>query len=1159
MTEYKLGQTVETSDGRNGTIRYIGSISAAQGQFIGLELSEPNGKNDGSVRGERYFTCKPEHGLFIRPNSIIQIISQPAPAPAPAKPKPQPPRPSLRPTGLGGLAKPPPRASAAPTRTSIIPSSQKAVSQAPARKLSISTAKPVPATKPPSRTSKFGPNPPSSSSTSTTTSKPVRDPSAKTLNPVVDTLETKNRHLEKQLADLKERLKELDNVRGERDRFEGLIQKLQSKCQAYHQEIGDLKGNIKRAEAEMERLSRNEQEHESVLELATLDREMAEERAEQAEAELEQIRQRLEEKELELSIIIEESTLLTEDMSDEAKQAAGFNRLQTENDRLREALIRLKEMTEETEIEMKQRVRELEAEVEGTGNLREERDSLEAEVAKYEATIHDLSEQLDAANSWEEVIEDLSGQNQQIRDQLVEKDIVIEDLENLKELNDELELHHIEQAHELRAELEAKDIELAEQMQRIEQQTVTIADQDVLIAKFRDLVVDLQSRMTDAESSKLMSEEQAKDVTSRFTEVMELNRNLRKTKVNTTAAFMTAELQKNDAEHAQEELEIIKQFMPKNSDFLTEESLQAYFRAKRIAFKSGLLASLMKEMDLPSEANPEANKLVNEFLPLDTIYQLQQLEFRSTQFSRAVATSSPSQFKTFGYAYADFNDISQKLDHCMNILVGDDTNYADMSHTLEQSIRIFDIVTGEFKDVLAAHPEDELVFRISSIKSTLGFFKATFNTTYHDSEIVDSEQQSADKALSVASKLLRTLETLRQDSLYPQLPDGVDAIVELDEVLKGKLYRLQKSAAVEVQDPEAFNLADIASTLASWNEHASVLMNNVEIERTPAPWVLQAIQMEAAKKQDAEAENKLQVLTAEHRSTMLQVRERDEIIETKELEIEHLTAKAREMLKKTEDYNRLKEDFPKKEQEIEEMRVRLRAESAELMRLKANIYFSDHAKEQTSGTITPVEKVTNAPPPTTLPTTTAFAMIVQALQDENHWLRRRENAEMLGRNLKAMVDEIRKLQNAEIKREFKHKQAKADEMLAMALNEAELASAPSKASSNRVKPGELPDLSDWGSPDWKPATPSFIQSSSNQNRWGVSPLVLVPPRLPLSWAPEASAPSSYLENLEDLSFVDLSPTAEEFTIELETEDDNPEDFSELGNATLDGIMERVHV
>lgn len=37
------------------------------------DRDEPNGKNDGSVKGKAYFSCKPLYGVFVRPGSIKAI------------------------------------------------------------------------------------------------------------------------------------------------------------------------------------------------------------------------------------------------------------------------------------------------------------------------------------------------------------------------------------------------------------------------------------------------------------------------------------------------------------------------------------------------------------------------------------------------------------------------------------------------------------------------------------------------------------------------------------------------------------------------------------------------------------------------------------------------------------------------------------------------------------------------------------------------------------------------------------------------------------------------------------------------------------------------------------------------------------------------------
>ena len=46
-----------------GILRYCGNTDFAKGQWAGVELHEPVGKNDGSVGGKTYFQCKPKHGM----------------------------------------------------------------------------------------------------------------------------------------------------------------------------------------------------------------------------------------------------------------------------------------------------------------------------------------------------------------------------------------------------------------------------------------------------------------------------------------------------------------------------------------------------------------------------------------------------------------------------------------------------------------------------------------------------------------------------------------------------------------------------------------------------------------------------------------------------------------------------------------------------------------------------------------------------------------------------------------------------------------------------------------------------------------------------------------------------------------------------------------
>ncbi|XP_010292209.1 PREDICTED: CAP-Gly domain-containing linker protein 4, partial [Phaethon lepturus] len=63
-------QVLLTSSNEMGTIRYIGPTDFAPGMWLGLELRSAKGKNDGSVGEKRYFTCKLNHGVLVRPSRV---------------------------------------------------------------------------------------------------------------------------------------------------------------------------------------------------------------------------------------------------------------------------------------------------------------------------------------------------------------------------------------------------------------------------------------------------------------------------------------------------------------------------------------------------------------------------------------------------------------------------------------------------------------------------------------------------------------------------------------------------------------------------------------------------------------------------------------------------------------------------------------------------------------------------------------------------------------------------------------------------------------------------------------------------------------------------------------------------------------------------------
>lgn len=78
LSDFQVGQTIELQDGRIAKVQFTGETHFAGGNWLGVELDDASGKNDGAVQGQRYFSCKPGHGMFIRP-SVATVLEQPTP------------------------------------------------------------------------------------------------------------------------------------------------------------------------------------------------------------------------------------------------------------------------------------------------------------------------------------------------------------------------------------------------------------------------------------------------------------------------------------------------------------------------------------------------------------------------------------------------------------------------------------------------------------------------------------------------------------------------------------------------------------------------------------------------------------------------------------------------------------------------------------------------------------------------------------------------------------------------------------------------------------------------------------------------------------------------------------------------------------------------
>lgn len=183
-------------------------------------------------------------------------------------------------------------------------------------------------------------------------------------------LRAKIRVLEAKRTDDARTIESLETQLSSANSFVSIRPKLLEKISAMQQELTTLR----REKADLEQLSQlNESrllDAQEQLEMVMLDKEVAEERAENAELELQQMQEKVSSMEVELETMKEGGgSAIAGEIDPAVKQSAAFIQLERHNERLKEALIRLRDVSHETENEQRRRIGELERELAGVEEL----------------------------------------------------------------------------------------------------------------------------------------------------------------------------------------------------------------------------------------------------------------------------------------------------------------------------------------------------------------------------------------------------------------------------------------------------------------------------------------------------------------------------------------------------------------------------------------------------------------------------------------------------------------------------------------------------------------------------------------------------------------------------------------------------------------------
>ncbi|KAG9234899.1 dynein associated protein-domain-containing protein [Amylocarpus encephaloides] len=1116
MSGLEVGQTVQLNDGgRLAIVRYVGQTEFAAGEWIGVELEDYSGKNDGSVKGQRYFDCDMGRGMFLRP-SAVKIIEQPPP-----KPKPAPGKRLSRPSGAvpSGTAKrmssvqdstaskrmsinaPSPSPANRTRPSSLIRSPAKsptkqlsaASSTAPtprtgtpsnARTISTSMTKAQPSVRP-NRTSMGPPTGPVSRtnrqsitggiglankasvpSTRTAggrtsippkprlrpgldrigsigsqlsggqtsedggqdtggdggTDSPVRSEgfSLKALSPVmtrvstadrlsaspvssrstsspatqrnagqstaatreIDNLKAKLRVMEGKRMEDREKLKAMDKHQSDKEKYDAVIKKFQSKAQEQQQEIAELRKELKEASAKSEEIETIQAGHEVSLEMATLDREMAEETADVLKTELEAVRLKAEEFELEVEILREEVAELGGEMSPEEKSSHGWIQMQLQEERLKLGLLAVKDQMDFHKADFEERAKLLESEVKELRSVKESYDTIKEKFTQQETIVEDLRQQLDTALGAEDMIEELTEKNMAMGEHIDELKATIEDLESLKEVNDELEINHIETEKEMQEDIDFKDSVISEQARRATQQDNVLDEVEYMVSRYREIIASLQSDLQDMRASHEVTEAEAEQLNNRARAMEDLNRKLHISAAKTQLKTIDLELRRLDAQEASDHLAIVQLFLPEgyHSD---RDSVLALLRFKRVGFKANLLHGFVKER---VNGKPPVGHEENVFSACDALDKLAWVTAMCDRFVNALNHCSSEEFAKFEGALYELEPVERALNGWIDGLRRDELKESQCASELQRTIALMSHLAEVHVPSGLASYADEVHMRtlimqshLDSAASAITCARSMVQTAIpalgdedehalHFARKTESVITSTRSAKVVIGKAVRALGDLKNRSLslapdtiqmFEQCETATEELAcfsrqvgfdlctllheegrlepftldDVQSVIHRTTAAMFSSSESDLFSTYSNKLRALTTSLVDLAALASDLEMTQEFERAPAPWVSRSQQLKSSKTVTVDAEEEIRRLKDDNHERARMIAMRDQTLDEATVKIELLESRMRDAAKKNERITELEKKIETSKKREVELSESLESQNKELTTL----------------------------------------------------------------------------------------------------------------------------------------------------------------------------------------------------------------------------------
>ncbi|XP_047183312.1 dynactin subunit 1 isoform X3 [Scophthalmus maximus] len=702
----KVGSPVEViGKGQRGTVAYIGNTLFASGKWVGVILDEAKGKNDGTVQGKRYFTCEENQGIFVR-QSQIQLVDDGADTTSPETPEPgtgkvpkreilEAPK-STKLRGVKPKKTPAPRKTMArrpkqPSRPAGAGGKGAASGSASASAGEMSSSEPsTPAQTPlaapviPTLHSPGKPLAPVPSKEDVT----METQEEEALRGQVKDLEEKLETLKMKRTEDKAKLKELEKHKIQLEQLQEWKSKMQEQQAELQKHLKEAKREAKEAQEAKERYVEEMADTADAIEMATLDKEMAEERAESLQLEVDSHKEKVDELTMDLEILKHE---IEEKGSDGAASSYHVKQLEEQNGRLKEALVRMRDLSSSEKQEHVKLQKQMEKKNVELDSLRSQKEKLQEEMTVAEKTIDELKEQVDAALGAEEMVEMLTERNLDLEEKVRELRETVTDLESINEMNDELQENARETELELREMLDLGAAKIRESEKRVEAAQETVADYQQTIKKYRELTAHLQEVNRELTSQQEASAELQQQPPA---EMFDFKIKFAETKAYAKAIEM--ELRKMEVGQANRHVSLLTAFMPES--FLRHggdhDCILVLLLIPRLICKAELISKQAQEkFDLNDNCVERAGLkgAVGEQMSFAAglVYSLSLLQATLHKYEQALDQCSVDVYKKIGALYPEMSVHERSLDFLIDLLHKDQLDETVNVEPLTKAIKYY--------------------------------------------------------------------------------------------------------------------------------------------------------------------------------------------------------------------------------------------------------------------------------------------------------------------------------------------------------------------------------------------------------------------------------------------------------------------------------------